>query len=126
MQYLLIPKLDTHWTGFQTNAAVSIPSVAHFQYPCIIHASPMASHTQRSGLSKRREKTKKTSTLPCRAHKPGVNKPRSAGWPTALTAQAPCQRRQAPGLGLSMATCQTRHSTVLVRVGHGMSNRLDM
>lgn len=26
MQYLLIPKLDTHWTGFQTNAALSIPS----------------------------------------------------------------------------------------------------
>lgn len=59
MQYLLIPKLDTHWTGFQTNAAVSIPSVAHFQYPCIIHASPMASHTQRSGLSKRRKKQRK-------------------------------------------------------------------
>lgn len=52
MQYLLIPKLDTHWTGFQTNAALSIPSVAHLQYPCIIHASPTASHPQRSGLSK--------------------------------------------------------------------------
>lgn len=33
MQYLLIPKLDTHWTGFQTNAALSIPSVAHLQHP---------------------------------------------------------------------------------------------
>lgn len=33
MHHLLIPKLDTHWTGFQTNAALSIPSAAHLHHP---------------------------------------------------------------------------------------------
>lgn len=32
MQYLLIPKLDTHWTGFQTNAA-SLPRPSHLAQP---------------------------------------------------------------------------------------------
>lgn len=63
MQYLLIPKLNTHWTGFQTNAALS-------------HSTG-----ERGGRVGERLENNTSSLLRAQV---GVNKPRRL--PAALTA----------------------------------------
>lgn len=88
MQYLLIPKLDTHWTGFQTNAALSIPSGRPF--------------TERRSVLKIRKTTMVMSKTEKHQHCPAAY---TSPAPTSLARQVAydpggpvqCQRRQAPG-----------------------------
>lgn len=92
MQHLLIPKLDTHWTGFQTNAALSIPSVEQKQRKKHQHCTalpPSQARRQQASLGR---------------------------LPTALTAQpaqplASVDKRPALA-GLLMATCQRPHTAL--------------